>query len=173
MTNPPVPQDLPYSTPTPLSVVRMDVPFELVPHVERLLADARRPRPWFDLPLGIGLGLFAAVVTWLMLVTVPRFEEIFRDFGTRLPTPTVLLLNASRFFGMDYGWVIFWVIAAVVPVAVARIRPWPPRHRGLGATVSVIVMGMLLGLTLIAVYAALMLPMVSLIQQVSGGASKR
>ena len=156
-----------------MSLVTMDVPFELVPEVERLLADARRPRPWFDLPIGIGLGLFAAVVTFLMVVMVPRFEEIFRDFGTKLPTPTVVLLNASRFFGMDYGWVLFWVIAAVVPVLVARIRPWPPRHRGLGLTVSVIVSGVLIGLTLLAVYVALMLPMVSLIQTVSSGASKR
>jgi len=156
-----------------MSLVTMDVPFELVPEVERLLADARRPRPWFDLPIGIGLGLFAAVVTFLMVVMVPRFEEIFRDFGTKLPTPTVVLLNASRFFGMDYGWVLFWVIAAVVPVVVARSRPWPPRHRGLGLTVSVIVSGVLIGLTLLAVYVALMLPMVSLIQTVSGGASMR
>ena len=171
MPNPP---PIPYSPDSkPFSVVSIDVPFELVPEVERLLADARRPRPWFYLPLGIGLGLFAAVVTFLMVVMVPRFEEIFRDFGTKLPTPTVVLLNASRFFGRDYGWVVFWVIAAVVPVAVARLRPWPPRRRGLGLTVSVLVTMLLIGLTVLAVYVALQLPLLSLIDTVSGRPSGR
>lgn len=171
MPNPPPLPNSPYAS--PMSVVKMEVPFELVPDVERLLADARRPRPWFDLPIGIGLGLFAAVVTFLMVVMVPRFEAIFRDFGTKLPTPTVVLLNVSRFFSMDYGWVLFWVIAAVVPVVVARIRPWPPRHRGLGLTISVTVTVLLIGLTALAVYVALQLPMLSLIDTVSGRPSGR
>ena len=157
---------------TPLSVVQVDVPFELVPDVQRLIADARRPRPWFDVPLGIGLGLFAVVLTYLMTVMIPRFEEVFRDFGVKLPTATVLLLRASRFFGPTGGWVIFWIPAIVVPLLVARARPWPPRHRGLGLTLTVVVTLLLIGLTVLAVYVALQLPMLKLIQTVSGGPNR-
>ena len=166
---PPLP---PRNGPSTLGTVAVDVPFELVPDVQRLIADARRPRPWFDVPLGIGLGLFAVVLTYLMTVMIPRFEELFRDFGVKLPTATILLLRASRFFGPTGGWMIFWIPAIVVPIAVARARPWPPRHRGLGLTVTVVVTLLLIGLTVLAVYVALQLPMLKLIQAVSGGPSR-
>jgi hypothetical protein len=155
-------------TATHPSTARVDVPAELLPDVRRLIDDAREPRPWFDLPLGIGLGMFASLLTAVFTVIVPRYEAIFRDFGVRLPTPTVVLLKLSRFVSETYAWVLCWVVAAVVPVVVARVRPWPPRHRGLGLTIGVTVTVILLGVTALAVYWALQLPMVDLIQSVSG-----
>jgi len=152
----------------PLDQVPVDVPLQLVPEVERLVADARRPRPWFDLPLGIGLGLFAALMTTLFTIVVPRFEAIYRDFSTRLPTPTVMLLNITRFLNATYAWVVFWVIAVVVPILVARLRPWPPQRRGPALKVAVILSVLLIGLAVVALYVTLQLPMINLIQSVSG-----
>jgi type IV pilus assembly protein PilC len=40
----------------------------------------------------------------IMIFVIPKFEEIFRDFGTKLPTVTVVLLNISRWFANQYGW---------------------------------------------------------------------
>jgi hypothetical protein len=161
------------------------VPVELVPAVLRLIAEARagggvepvidyatppalRPRPWIHWPLALGLGSLAGVFTFLMVVVVPRFEEIYRDFGTKLPTPTVMMLRLSRFVANDYGWVVAWAIAIGVPVAVARLRPWPPvgRSRGWGVTIFVTIL--LTGTGMFAVYALLQLPMIALIQSVSG-----
>jgi len=162
---PPLP---PTATTTYPTTARVDVPSELLPDVQRLIEDARTPRPWFDLPLGIGLGLLASLLTSVFTVVVPRYEAIYRDFGVRLPTPTVVLLKLSRVVSETYAWVLFWIVAAVVPVVVARVRPWPPRHRGLGMTIGVTVTLILLGVTSLGVYWALQSPMVDLIQSVSG-----
>jgi hypothetical protein len=165
----------------------IDVPVELAPAVERMIADFARapstaqplldyrsastvsPRPFIHVPLAAGLCLFAGVFTWLMVAVVPRFEEIFRDFGTKLPTLTVYVLIVSRAFGHDYGWLIVWALALAIPVAVARLRPWPPRRPGSGWGVSIFVTVLLIGLLLVLIYALLQLPFVTILQSVSGG----
>jgi type II secretory pathway component PulF len=58
----------------------------------------------FDVATAIALIPWAFVLTILFAFLTPRFEEIFRDFGTRLPMVTVLLLQGSRAF-LAYGWV--------------------------------------------------------------------
>jgi type IV pilus assembly protein PilC len=44
------------------------------------------------------------IVSMIMIFLIPRFEEIFKDFGTKLPTVTVVLLEISRWFAHQYGW---------------------------------------------------------------------
>jgi type IV pilus assembly protein PilC len=44
------------------------------------------------------------IVSMIMIFVIPRFEEIFKDFGTKLPTVTVVLLEISRWFAHQYGW---------------------------------------------------------------------
>ncbi len=48
------------------------------------------------------------IVTMIMIVVVPKFEEIFRDFDTALPKVTVLLIDTSKWFvsGMPPGWMV-------------------------------------------------------------------
>ncbi|GJM23884.1 MAG: type II secretion system protein F [Phycisphaerae bacterium] len=48
------------------------------------------------------------IVTMIMIVVVPKFEEIFKDFDTALPGATVLLINTSKWFveGMPPGWLV-------------------------------------------------------------------
>jgi type II secretory pathway component PulF len=143
------------------------IPEPLIPQVERLLARQNAPRPITDWPLTLCLAAIAAVLTWSLLYWVPRFEDIFRDFGTRLPTPTVILLIASRYFGHQSGWIIAWAIALGLPVFVARLRPWPPRH----PTAWWLAYASISALTIIAIIAitiiVLCLPMLTLIETVS------
>jgi len=42
------------------------------------------------------------IVTGIMYFVVPKFREIFKDFGTQLPAPTVFLLNLSDFIVGQY-----------------------------------------------------------------------
>lgn len=48
------------------------------------------------------------IVTMIMIVVVPKFEEIFADFDTKLPGVTVLLINTSNWFvhGKPPGWAV-------------------------------------------------------------------
>ncbi len=53
--------------------------------------------------------LFAvSIVTAIMIVVVPKFEEIFVDFDTKLPGVTLLLIEISRWFveGTPPGWAV-------------------------------------------------------------------
>lgn len=127
-------------------------------------------RPLFDVPLLIGLGIFAGVFTFLMVVMVPRYKDIFKDFGSRLPVATSWLLDVSAFFGRNFGWAILWGLVIAIPVAVARLRPWPPRRPNRGAAISIVVAIVLSGAMVAVTYILVVLPMVTLIQSVSGPA---
>ena len=48
------------------------------------------------------------IVTGLMIVVVPKFEEIFKDFDATLPDATLLLIGISNWFvlGRPPGWAV-------------------------------------------------------------------
>ena len=48
------------------------------------------------------------IVTGIMIVVVPKFEEIFTDFGTTLPSVTQMLISISNWFvkGTPPGWAV-------------------------------------------------------------------
>lgn len=50
------------------------------------------------------ISIAVGIVSMIMIFVIPKFEEIFKDFGTKLPTITVVLLNISRWFANQYGW---------------------------------------------------------------------
>src|SRR3954469_20785989 len=49
-------------------------------------------------PLMVFLAL-CFVITFIAIYVLPKFEEVFKDFGTRLPMITELLIGASRTVG--------------------------------------------------------------------------
>ena len=59
----------------------------------------------------------AAAVVFLLTFVIPRFVDIFKDLGQALPLPTQILLAISG--AVQEYW---WIIAAVVVVAVLGIR---------------------------------------------------
>jgi type IV pilus assembly protein PilC len=50
------------------------------------------------------ISIAVAIVSMIMIFVIPKFEDIFRDFGTKLPGITQVLLTISRWFANDYGW---------------------------------------------------------------------
>jgi type IV pilus assembly protein PilC len=46
------------------------------------------------------------IVFMIMWIVVPKFEDIFRDFGAKLPAITEMLLAASNWLIYRYGWAI-------------------------------------------------------------------
>jgi type IV pilus assembly protein PilC len=56
------------------------------------------------------ITIAAAIVTFIMVTVVPKFDEIFKDFDAVLPTPTVILIAISNWFanGTPPGWV--WIL---------------------------------------------------------------
>lgn len=55
------------------------------------------------------VSIAVGIVSMIMIFVIPKFEQIFKDFGTTLPAPTVILLAISRWFA-NWGWA--YVIAS-------------------------------------------------------------
>jgi type IV pilus assembly protein PilC len=66
------------------------------------------------------LTIAVAILTFIMVFIVPKFEQIFRDLNIRLPALTSLLIEMSRFMG-SYWWVILIaIIFSVIGIKVFR-----------------------------------------------------
>jgi type IV pilus assembly protein PilC len=52
------------------------------------------------------MSFAGGIVFMIMWLVVPKFQEIFKDFGTELPTITVVLLTMSNWLIYRYGWLI-------------------------------------------------------------------
>jgi type IV pilus assembly protein PilC len=46
------------------------------------------------------------IVLGIMMFVVPKFQEIFRDFRTSLPSLTVWLMALANFIARDFGWAL-------------------------------------------------------------------
>lgn len=49
------------------------------------------------------ISIAVAIVSMIMVFVIPKFEQIFKDFGTKLPAITQVLLDVSRWFA-NWGW---------------------------------------------------------------------
>jgi type IV pilus assembly protein PilC len=66
------------------------------------------------------ISIAVGVVSLIMIVVIPKFEGIFRDFKTELPAPTKMLLAISRWFANDYGWA-YILISPIVMVGLMKL----------------------------------------------------
>ena len=113
-----------------------------------------------------------------LLFVVPRFEAIFKGFGTKLPALTEWLLIASRWTRGG-----LWVLFVVLPVPfgflvalVQPVRPEPedpgdvraPRRRRPSTRWLFRLVALAIVLIALVTVLALFLPMIALIQAVSG-----
>jgi type IV pilus assembly protein PilC len=73
-----------------------------------------------------------AIVTFIMVFIIPKFEEIFRDFGVTLPALTRFLINTSRWVaggnaGQSIpGWLIILLLPIILWMGLKFIRKAPP-----------------------------------------------
>ncbi len=70
------------------------------------------------------VSIAAAIVTFIMVKVVPKFKEIFNDFGTKLPAVTDALIAISTWFaeGTPPGWVVVILAPAFLIVTFKLIR---------------------------------------------------
>ncbi len=61
------------------------------------------------------------IVMGIMIWVIPRFEKIFKDFGTELPGVTVLLMNISSWV-VGWGWAVILAIPLGVFMGVKLLR---------------------------------------------------
>ncbi|NLX14331.1 MAG: type II secretion system F family protein [Phycisphaerales bacterium] len=64
------------------------------------------------------------IVAGIMIAVVPKFKEIFQDFGTELPGVTMVLINISEWFisGTPPGWVVLLFTPIVVVLLMKLLR---------------------------------------------------
>lgn len=119
---------------------------------------------------------FAAwvLVVGIMVVVVPHFETIFKDFKTELPAVTILLLKVSRWCGNDFGWLLSTpLIAAPFLFSYLLDRAALDQRQAVLRAILVICGLVFLVLAFIVfTFVAIYAPGVALIQSVSGSAKK-
>jgi len=73
----------------------------------------------------IPLSVLLMVAAFTVVFVIPKFEVIFRDFGTTLPIPTQILIQLANFIA-DTG--VFWLIVAVMVAFGVILRNRPRRY---------------------------------------------
>src|SRR6266566_4693991 len=60
------------------------------------------------------ISIAVGIVSMIMVFVIPKFEQIFKDFGTKLPPITQILLDVSRWFA-NWGWA--YVLASPIVIS--------------------------------------------------------
>jgi type IV pilus assembly protein PilC len=97
------------------------------------------------------ISIAVGVVSLIMIVVIPKFEGIFRDFKTELPAPTKMLLAISRWFANDYGWA-YILISPIVFIGLMKLIQMSEGGKYLvdAVKLKVPILGGILGKTAIA-----------------------
>jgi type IV pilus assembly protein PilC len=53
------------------------------------------------------------VISVILIFVIPVFEDMFKSFGSALPTPTQIVVNMSRFLKGNIHWVIIALVALI------------------------------------------------------------
>ncbi len=75
-----------------------------------------------------------SILTFIMLFIVPTFEEMFADFGLKLPAPTLLLIAISNYLA-GYWWLLI-MLPICLMIFVKLIRKF--RHGRMGFDMFII-----------------------------------
>jgi type IV pilus assembly protein PilC len=69
------------------------------------------------------ISIAVGIVSMIMIFVIPKFEQIFKDFNTKLPFITQLLLDMSNWFAKQYGWayVLFAPIGIALVIKLLRM----------------------------------------------------
>lgn len=66
------------------------------------------------------ITIAVAIVSMIMIFVIPKFEQIFKDFGTKLPAITEYLIWFSHWFGAEYGW-LYLIISPIAFSLIVRL----------------------------------------------------
>lgn len=59
------------------------------------------------------MAIAIIVISVILVFVIPVFEDMFKSFGSALPTPTQIVVNMSRFLKSNIHWVIIALIALI------------------------------------------------------------
>ncbi|MBI4342171.1 MAG: type II secretion system F family protein [Candidatus Omnitrophica bacterium] len=82
-------------------------------YLEKITSLQRKVQASLFYPAFVSLLAFA-ITSFLLIVIVPKFKEIFTSLGGELPMPTQLLLSLSEFMGKYLAIEVFALIALVI-----------------------------------------------------------
>ncbi len=70
------------------------------------------------------ITIAGGIVTFIMVFVVPKFRDIFLDFGTKLPSVTEMLISMSTWFaqGSPPGWVVILFTPLILYIVFKLIR---------------------------------------------------
>lgn len=86
----------------------------LAVYIEKSVKTARKVKSAFTYPVAI-LVVAILVVMLLLWKVIPTFENMFISMGNAdLPKPTQMVIDASRWFGANWYWVIIATVLGVV-----------------------------------------------------------
>jgi len=57
------------------------------------------------------MAIAIIVIAVILVFVIPVFEDMFKSFGSALPTPTQIVVNMSRFLKSNIHWIIIALIA--------------------------------------------------------------
>jgi type IV pilus assembly protein PilC len=57
------------------------------------------------------MAIAVIVISVILVFVIPVFEDMFKSFGSALPTPTQIVVNMSRFLKGNIHWIIIALIA--------------------------------------------------------------
>ena len=95
------------------------------------LVERARRRDEFDTSVwpypAILLAFMCLTVAGIMVAVIPKFKEIFADFGVELPAMTRLLMSISEWFvsGTPPGWILVLIPVVIVACFWLRRRRYP------------------------------------------------
>lgn len=72
---------------------------------EKTIALKQKVKSALIYPISVLVVAFV-VLTVIMIFVIPAFEEVFKNFGAALPTPTLIVIAMSKFF-VSWWWLIF------------------------------------------------------------------
>ncbi len=127
---------------------------------------------------GLPLLAIMAAGSWTLLVVVgvfviPKFFEMFADFGVALPAVTVMVLSFGRWLAGEQPGQMIPGALLMVPVLVMMWGLVPlsvMRSTRVVATVIAAVLLLLAGVLVLVGGASLVLPVISMQQSLEGGA---
>jgi protein transport protein HofC len=133
------------------------------------LAPERR-RQLFSWAAFLALLIPIVLIYAVMEFFVPRLETIYKDFGTRLPTETQIVLDIAR-WGSHWGY----IPALAVPIGIGFLAPLlnlgdPPEVRRTRSRwiLPLIVINVCVVLLIIVFTAVVITPWFNLMQNISG-----
>jgi type IV pilus assembly protein PilC len=63
------------------------------------------------------------VVFLMMIFVIPKMMGIYKEFGAKLPAPTLFLINVSNFTAKNFPWIVLVLTGGVYGLALLRKTP--------------------------------------------------